>query len=118
MSRNQTLSGWIEETVDRTADAAEQIHRSIADLPLDVLERNGLFVTTAARIRRIQDRSIEAVYDVVRQVNRGVGGLAADLLGSGDASRDARRGSGRARPTRTGSARPAAARRRASAKAS
>jgi hypothetical protein len=81
MTRNQTLSGWIEETVDRTATTAEGIHRAIADLPLEILDRNGLFVKTVADVRRIQDRSIEAIYDTVRQVNHGVGELTAGLVG-------------------------------------
>lgn len=78
-----TLTGWIQEAVDRGATSVEEIHRAIADLPLEVLERNGLFERTAAEVREVQDRSIGAVYDVIREVNRRVGELAADLLEPG-----------------------------------
>lgn len=81
MESLEALTGRIEEAVDRGATSVEEIHRAIADLPFDVLERNGLFVETAAEVRQIQDRSIGAVYDVVRQVNHKVAGLASDLLG-------------------------------------
>ncbi len=85
--RDQTLTTWIEEHVDRGATSVEEIHKAIADLPLDVLERNGLLERTAAEVREVQDRSIGAVYDVIRDVNRRVGELASNLLQphSGDA---------------------------------
>ena len=77
--RDETLSGWIRDAVDRGATSVEEIHKAIADLPLDVLERNGLFEETAAEVRKIQDRSIGAVYDVIREVNERVAELASEL---------------------------------------
>ncbi len=78
--RDNTLTGWIRGAVDQGANSVEEIHKAIADLPLDVLERNGLFEETAAQVRRIQDRTLGAVYDVIREVNKQVNGLASDLL--------------------------------------
>ncbi len=78
--RDDTVAGWIRGAVDQGATSVEEIHKAIADLPLDVLERNGLFEETAARVRKIQDRTIGAVYDVIREVNKQVTGLASDLL--------------------------------------
>ena len=78
--RNDTLPGWIRGAVDQGVNSVEEIHKAIADLPLDVLERNGLFEATAAQVREIQDRTIGAVYDVIREVNKQVNGLASDLL--------------------------------------
>jgi hypothetical protein len=46
------------------------------------MESLGLFERTARDVKRIQDESIGAVYDGIRQVNREVGRLAADLLES------------------------------------
>lgn len=43
-----------------------------------------------ANVRRIQDESIDAVYDVIRRVNREVTRLAADLL-EGDGSKRPRK---------------------------
>ncbi len=81
MSRgNETLTGWIRSAIDQGSRSVEQIHRAIADLPLDVLERNGLFEEAAAEVRSIQDRTIGAVYDVVREVNDRVAELASDVL--------------------------------------
>jgi len=71
---------WIEETIDRTATGIEEIHKSIAEIPLDVMRRSGVFEQTAADVSELQERSIGAVYDLVRDVNRRVLGLASDLL--------------------------------------
>jgi uncharacterized membrane protein len=78
--RDDTVTGWIRGAVDQGATSVEEIHKAIADLPLDVLERNGLFEEAAAQVRKIQDRTIGAVYDVIREVNNRVNDLASDLL--------------------------------------
>jgi len=79
-SPNETVTGRIRDAVDRAADNIEEIHKAIADLPLEVLERNGLFEEAAAELRGIQDRTLGAVYDVVHRVNARVTELAADLV--------------------------------------
>jgi hypothetical protein len=43
-------------------------------------------------VRRIQDQSIDAVYDVIRRVNREVTRLAADLLEGARPKRPSQRG--------------------------
>ena len=79
-----TLTTQLQDTVDRGVTGVEGIHRSIAELPLEVMERNGLLAKTAADVREIQDRSIGAVYDVIRDVNRRIGELASELLDGQD----------------------------------
>jgi len=79
---DQTLTSFIQDAVDRGATTVEEIHKAIAELPLDVLEQNGLFEKTAAEVREVQERSIGAVYGLIRDVNRRVGELASDLLES------------------------------------
>jgi len=79
-SPDRTLTTWIQEAIERGATSVEEIHKEIAALPLDVLERNGFFERTAAEVREVQDQSIGAVYDLIRSVNRRVGELASDLL--------------------------------------
>jgi hypothetical protein len=90
------LTELIEGAIDRGARSVEEIHRSIANLPLQVMESLGLFERTARDVKRIQDESIGAVYDGIRRVNHEVGRLAADLL----ASREPK-GSSRARAKRS-----------------
>jgi len=80
MARDQKLTNMIQDVVDRGATSVEEIHRAIADVPLEVMARNGLFEQTAADVRRIQDLSIGAVYDTIREVNHRVTELASQLL--------------------------------------
>jgi hypothetical protein len=81
MEREQTLIDRIQEAAERSTTRVEEIHQAIAQLPLDVLERNGWFEATARQLREVEERSIGAVYDTIREVNRRVIGLASDLLG-------------------------------------
>ena len=82
MERPESLIDRIQEAADRSTTRVEEIHKAIAQLPLDVMERNGWFEATARQIREVEERSIGAVYDTIRDVNRRVIGLASDLLGS------------------------------------
>jgi hypothetical protein len=88
MSDEMTLSQMIEEIVDKGATSAEEIHQAIADMPLNVLEKLELFGAARSEVRRIQDTSIGAIYDLIRDVNHKVAGLAADMLVQERASED------------------------------
>jgi len=90
MTDAKALTELIEDAVNKGANTVEQIHREIADLPLGVLERLGLFERTASDVRRVQDASIGAVYDVIRDVNFLVTKLAGDLIEARPASRPAK----------------------------
>jgi hypothetical protein len=80
----KALGALIEDAVERGARSIEEIHRSIAGLPITVLERLGLFERTASEARRIQDVSIGALYETIREVNHQVARLAGDLLEKAD----------------------------------
>ena len=71
---------WVEHAVDRGARTVEEIHREIAGLPITLLETLGAPEDATQEIRRIQDRSIGAVYDVIRNVQHRVAELANELL--------------------------------------
>ncbi len=79
-TRDTNAAGLIQQTVDEAATAIEGIHKSIAELPLDVMGRIGVLTRSADDIRDLQDRSITAVYDVVRDVNQRVMGVVSDVL--------------------------------------
>ena len=82
-----TLAERVRKAVDEGADAAEEIHKKVVNLPLDVLERNGVLESTAKDLRRFQDQAIGAVYDLVRGINHDVVKLANDVLGPRPAGR-------------------------------
>lgn len=76
----KTLIERVQNTIEEGATAAEEIHKAIADLPLKVLEGSRLLKKPAKRVRRVQDRTIGAIYDLVRKVTRTVGGFASERL--------------------------------------
>jgi hypothetical protein len=80
MSDEKTLTELIEETVDKGATTVEEIHRAIAELPVTILERAGFLETTTGEVRRLQDASLGAIYDLIRDVNHKVAKLAEELL--------------------------------------
>lgn len=83
MSAKKTR-GKVVATIDKGATTVEEIHKSIAGLPLRIMEENDLLRAPAKEIRRFQERAIGAIYDVVRDVNQKVGALATDLLAKGN----------------------------------
>ena len=78
--KKKELNELIEDAVNKGATTVEEIHREIANLPLSALERAGLLEEAAGKVRSVQDASIGAVYDVIRDVNSKVTSLAGDLL--------------------------------------
>lgn len=65
--------------VARSTRAAEKVHRAVAGLPLDVLEQIETLKKPVARVRKLQDRSITATYDMVRGIDREVAQLLREL---------------------------------------
>ena len=80
IARIEAVKDLIQEAVDKGATSVEQIHRTIAELPLEVLENRGLLGDEGKSARKLVDSSIGAVYETIRAVNREVGELASGLL--------------------------------------
>jgi hypothetical protein len=78
-------AGSIEAVVDRGARDVEEIHRSISDLPFNVMHRLGVMDETLKEVKRIHDTSVGAIYETIRDVNHKVAKLADDLVEEGRA---------------------------------
>lgn len=89
-AKNKGLNEFIQEAIDEGATTVEEIHKSIADLPLTILERSDLLRGPSKEVRRVQDQTIGAIYDVIRGINEKVGELASDLLEKAAERREAR----------------------------
>jgi hypothetical protein len=74
------LADLVQKEVDDGATTVEEIHKAIAGLPLDILERLDVFEQTVKDVRKVQDASIGAIYDLIRKVNDEVGNYAKELL--------------------------------------
>jgi hypothetical protein len=86
-SRKKNGRGRRKGIVARTARATENVHRTVAGLPLDLLERIGRLKRPVARVRKLQDRSITATYDMLRGVNREVVELLREARGEKEPKR-------------------------------
>jgi uncharacterized protein YaaR (DUF327 family) len=74
------LAELIEEVVDKGTTTVEEIHRAIAQVPTNILERAELFETATGEVKRLQDASIGAIYDVIRDVNHKLAAFVMELL--------------------------------------
>ena len=74
------LVDLVQREVDDGATSVEEIHKAIANLPLDILDRLDIFEETAKGARKVQEASIGAMYDVIRKVNDEVSKLAKEIL--------------------------------------
>jgi hypothetical protein len=67
--KKSDADGSVAAVVARTITRVEKIHRDVAALPLDLLERMGDFEKPVARVRKLQGRSITTTWDLVRGIN-------------------------------------------------
>lgn len=74
------LVDLVQREIDEGASSVEEIHKAIANMPLDVLERLELFQKTVKDVRKVQEARIGAIYDVIRKVNDEVGRIAREAL--------------------------------------
>ena len=76
----KALAKFIQDAIDKGATTVEEVHKSIADLPLKMLEESDLLRGPAKEVQRVQDHTIGAIYDLIRDINKRVGTLASELL--------------------------------------
>ena len=100
------LADVVQREVDAGADTVEEIHRSIARMPLDVFAKLDIFEKATKDVRKLQDTSIGAIYDLIRKVNHEVAKLAKELLDGRNAA---------SKPVKRAAARRPVARKRAAA---
>src|SRR4030095_6400602 len=90
MTKRKTLARLMEDAIDKGATTVEDIHKSIADLPLKVLEESDVLRGPAKEVRRIQDHTIGALCDLIDGINKRVATLASELLAEASRRRGAR----------------------------
>jgi hypothetical protein len=85
------IADLVQREVDAGADTVEKVHLAIARLPLDTLAKLDVFEKSAKQVRKVQETSIGAIYDLIHQVNGEVAKLARELLDGRSKRRTARR---------------------------
>jgi len=81
------LTDVVRREVEAGATSVEEVHKSIANMPLDVLARLDVFEKTVKDVRKIQETSIGAIYDLIRKVNDEAAKLAKEMFDGREAAR-------------------------------
>jgi histone H3/H4 len=93
----KTLIRFIQDAIDKGATTVEEVHKSIADLPLRILEESELLREPAKEVKRVQDHTLGAIYRTIREINEQVGTYASELLAEAAKRRTARSEAGKER---------------------
>jgi hypothetical protein len=88
--KRKPLVRLIQDAIDKGATTVEEVHKSIADLPLRILEESELLREPAKEAKRLQDRTLGKIYDTIRAINEQVGTYASELLAESATRRAAR----------------------------
>lgn len=78
--RKSTRQGVGARGLERSTARAEKIHRAAAGFVLDALGRVRRLAKPVARVRKLEDQSITATYELVRGVSRELGDLLRERL--------------------------------------
>ncbi|MBF0099932.1 MAG: hypothetical protein HQK77_03405 [Desulfobacterales bacterium] len=76
----EELKDWVQEAINDGATSIEEIHRSIANKPFEVLERLNLSGEVVGKIQDFQNKTIGNVYDFIRSINDKIHEIATELL--------------------------------------
>jgi hypothetical protein len=93
----------IQDAIDKGATTAEEVHKSIADLPLRILEESEFLRKPAREAKRVQDHTLGAIYDAIREINEKVGAYATEMLADARKHRPVRSATGKMRKASTAS---------------
>lgn len=80
----QRIQALVEEAIDNGATSVEEIHRAVANTPLEVLKQVEPLSGPAEVAQDLASRSIGAIYETIRSVNEQVGVFAEQLLAKHD----------------------------------
>jgi len=80
MKKLQELKDLVQEAIDSGATNIEEIHKSLASKPFEVLKKISLSGDAVERLEDFQDQTIGNVYEFIRTVNQKVGEIATELL--------------------------------------
>lgn len=75
----------VEKAIEQGATTVEQVHRSIASMPFDILEKVEALQKPIGKAREIHDQSVGNIYETIRLLNERAGEIARTLLKGKDA---------------------------------
>ncbi|MAR92092.1 MAG: hypothetical protein SV765_12770 [Pseudomonadota bacterium] len=82
LNKAELIKDMIQTAIDNGARTVEEVHKSIADMPFEALERSGLLKDETSQLREKNQQTIGMVYEKIRDINEKVGELASDMFES------------------------------------
>ena len=80
MSKLIELQELVQEAIDNGATSVEEIHKTLANKPFEILEKINISGGVVEKLQDFQNQTIGNVYDLIRTVNNKIGEIASDLL--------------------------------------
>jgi len=80
MSKLRGLKDLVQVAVDKGATSVEEVHKAIANMPLNVLEKVGPLESSAKEIKKFHENTVGTVYDIIRKVNSEAGEIFETLI--------------------------------------
>jgi hypothetical protein len=81
MTEPRRIAATVHDAIDDVTAAVEGVHKSVAEFPLIVLGEITPFKRTFDDVKVTQDKTIEAVYGLVRSINAQVRRLTTNDVG-------------------------------------
>lgn len=75
------LQKTVQNAIDNGATSVEQIHRQIANMPLDFLSKIEQLEGPVNQAKEFQDKTIGSIYETIHTINAKAGEIAIELLG-------------------------------------
>lgn len=85
MAEHPTIVDVVQEAIDKGARTVEEVHLSVAAMPIQALRTLGAPEEATERAQDVLESSIGTIYDTILAVNRRVADIAAGLLASAQA---------------------------------
>lgn len=80
MGKLQGLAQLIQDAVDKSATAIENVHLKAANEPLNILKKIPPLTAPATGIQKTLNLCITSVYEIIRTVNRETGNMVCLAL--------------------------------------
>lgn len=80
LNKAELLKDMVQTAIDNGAKTVGEVHKAVADMPFEMLERTGLLDEEKQKLRDQNQQTIGAVYDKIREINEKVGELASDMF--------------------------------------
>ena len=81
LNKLELLKDMVQEAIDKGATTVEDVHRTIAEVPIEQMERSGLLDADEAQDKKdLHHRTVGTIYDAIRSINSQVGEMASELF--------------------------------------